>query len=422
MTSNEESGRTTDVLLLNTFDTSGGAARAIHRIHRGLRRTGVNSRMLVRRRDSNDPTVLGSPTRAHTGFAILRKHLDSVPLAIYPNRLDPLFSLAWVPDRIDSRVRSLDPDLVHLCWVNKGYMRLETLRSFDRPIVWTMEDMWPFTGGCHYSGDCGGYRDSCGSCPQLGSGRDWDLSRWVWGRKHRAWNDIDLTVVAPSTWLADRACESSLLGDRRIEVIPNSLDVDRFKPLDQSVARKSWNLPQDPRIVLFGAIDVDDPRKGFHHLRTAVDEFGGFGVDEDIELAVFGSSQPEDEWQFDYRTHYLGYLHDDVSLALAYSAADVMVVPSIEEAFGQTGSEALACGTPVAAFDGTGLSDVVDHRETGYLADPFDPIDLATGIEWIIEDDDRLEALSQRARAKAESNFALDVVAEQYAELYDVVI
>jgi glycosyltransferase involved in cell wall biosynthesis len=314
------------------------------------------------------------------------------------------------------------PDLLHLHWVTGGFLRIETLKKTRRPIVWTLRDMWPFTGGCHYSGDCDRYRTACGACWQLGSHARWDLTGWVWRRKYRAWRAIDLNLVAPSRWMADCARASSLFRDRPIAVIPNGLDTSIFKPLDQGFARLALGIEPNRPVILFGAVNVlRDANKGSEILRNALPIVAQKLDSTNPQLFIFGSSAPENPIDFGIATGYLGHLDDETSMALAYNAADLLVVPSRQESFCQTAAEALACGTPVVAFDVTGLRDVVDHRVNGYLARPYDPEDMAAGIVSVLASDERKET-STRARRKAEQSFDIRIVARRYAELYREIV
>jgi glycosyltransferase involved in cell wall biosynthesis len=398
------------ILLLSDSDIQGGAALGAYRLHQGLRAIGVHSQMLVRDRRTSDATVLAQGTLCGR----LRPHLDQLPLQYYPQRAG-LFSPQWMPDGLASRVAQFQPDVVSINWVANGFVSIETLGLLSRqPLVLTLRDMWALTGGCHYSGDCERYTQSCGQCPQLGSDRDRDLSRWVWQRKARAWRGLALTLVAPSRWMADRVAQSPLLRHCRVEVIPNSLDAQVYQPLPQSLARQQLGLPQSRPLVLFGAIDATtDRRKGYHLLVPAMQQLAQKWPD--VELVVFGATAPIAT--LGIPTHNLGRL-ETAALAQAYAAADVMVVPSLQESFGKTAAEALACGTPVVAFRGTGLVDIVDHQQTGYLAAPFDVADLAAGMAWVLADADRHAQLRQAARTQALQRFALEHQAVQYRDLF----
>jgi len=407
-----------NVLMLNTYDEWGGAAKAALRLSRGLQGAGIASRLLVQGKSGDARDVLGSKDPLVRFAHGVRTHLGTLAPRLYPHKPVNNFSPALLPDTLAGQVAPLAPDLVHLHWLGAGFLRIETLRRFDRPLVWTLHDSWPFTGGCHLPGDCVRYRERCGCCPVLGSRRDRDLSRWVWSRKKRAWRDLDLTLVAPSRWLADCARASSLFGDARIEVIPNGLDLTLFRPIDKRVARDLMGLAQDKNYLLFGAVNsTGDPNKGFGLLLPALQSLSA-QRSGDTELIVFGAPEPAYPPPFGMKAHYLGRLHEEVSLALLYSAADLLVSPSLQENLPNTVMEAMACGTPCVAFRQGGVPELIEHRSTGYLARPLDTRDLAQGIAWTLEDRGRREALSARARLSVERNFALDLVARRYAELY----
>lgn len=409
------------VVQMSTFDTYGGAARAAYRLHKALVSTGADSRMLVQGKCSDDVTV-HKPKRLLDKLRSRVWELDLLPAAVYPRRKRTPWSLAWLNNDVAGRVEDEAPDLVHLHWIGRGYVSISALPKFRRPIVWTLHDSWPFTGGCHIPDNCLKYRDSCGTCPQLGSSMATDLSRWVWRRKKRHWDSLDITAVAPSTWLADRAKSSSLFRDRRVEVIPHGLDHQIFRPHDPQLARQILGLPLDKRIILHGAVTaVSDPNKGYPMLCEAARKMASNGWASKVEVVVFGSSKPSDPPDLHLETTYLGVLQDDVTLALLYSAADVFVAPSKQESFGQTVLEAMACGTPAVAFGGSGISEMIIHGKTGYLAEPYDADDLAAGISWVLEHDDRRE-LSGNARSRVEDSFTSEKAARRYLAMYEEIL
>jgi glycosyltransferase involved in cell wall biosynthesis len=408
------------VLHLSESD-SGGAGRATLRLHEGLQRIGVDSRILVQLKYSDNQAVLAPRTTFGKFCAKLKllEHLDALPLKLYPQRKAGDFSLQWLPDRIASKVAQFAPDVVNLHWVCHGYLAIETIAKFNKPLVWFLTDMWPFTGGCHYSQECSRYQKSCGACPILNSKKKHDLSHWVWQRKAQAWKRLNLTIVTPSTWLAQCAESSSLFQGRQIEVIHPGMDLTKYKPIDRRFARNVLNWPQDKQIVLFTALyPTTDRRKGFHLLQPALHSLSKAGWQENLELRVFGLSQPEYPIDVGLKSEYISRLYDDISLAMMYSAADVTVVPSIQESFGQTASESLACGTPVVAFNATGLQDIVEHQKNGYLAQPYQSEELARGLVWVLENKERYQKLCDRARQKAEQQFSLDMQARRYESLY----
>jgi glycosyltransferase involved in cell wall biosynthesis len=412
------------VCLLSNSDGRGGGYAAAYRLHRGLIEIGIDSTMLVGEKTRGDHTILSPINKLSQVWAKLIPGVSHLPLLLYKRRELTPYSLQWLPDRLAAQVARISPDIINLHWINAGFLQIETLAKFDQPIVWTLHDMWPFTGGCHYSGECDRYTRSCGACPQLGSHRKWDISRWVWQRKAKAWKNLNLTIVTPSRWLADRARESSLFQDLPIEVIPNGVDIQCYKPIDQKIARNLLGLPLDKQIILFGAISATgDRRKGFHLLLTALQKLSQWETWKNkLELVVFGSSEPLDPPDFGFNAHYLGKLGDDISLALVYSAADVFVAPSIQENLPNTVMEALACGTPCVAFEIGGMSDMIDRGENGYLASPFDVEDFAKGIAWVLEDKEKHASLCERARTKVEREFTSEIQASKYCKLYNTIL
>ena len=411
------------VLHLSTHDTSGGAARATYRLHKGLQNIGLQSQMLVQEKHSSDKTVIAPKMRLFQGIAKTKLTFEVLPLKFYTQKPKTTFYTQWLPDRVVSQIAKINPDVINLHWVSAAFMQIETFAKLKRPLVWTLHDMWGFTGGCHVTGECTRYKDSCGACPQLSSNNDNDLSRWVWQRKVKAWKKLDWTLISPSTWLASTAKSSSLFRDSRIEVIPHGLDTSSFRPVNQRIARELLNLPQDKKLIVFGAIEAtSDKNKGFHLLLPALHKLSRSGYSNDWEVVIFGASRPDNPPDLGFKTHYLGHLYDDISLVSVYSAADVMLVPSLQESFGQTASESLACGTPVVAFNSTGLKDIVDHQENGYLAKPYEVEDFAKGIYWILEDKGRLEKLGFYAREKVEREFTLELQARRYYSLFQEII
>jgi len=406
-------------LLLSASDIDGGAARAAYRLHRGLQAVGVASQMLVQAKYSDDGKVLAPQTKLVKGIAKLKPTLDSLPLQLWRDRNRTNYSIQWLPSTISPKTAKLNPDIINLHWVCEGYLQIEAIAKLGKPLVWTLHDMWPFTGGCHYSQDCNRYTKACGACPLLRSDQGWDLSHWIWQRKAKAWRTLDLTIVTPSSWLAECARNSSLFGDLRIETIPYGLDTQKYKPIDRHVAREILNLPQDKYLVLFGAMNAtSDPRKGFHLLQLALKRVSNVEWQGKIELVIFGSSEPTIQSDVCFKSHYLGKLSDDVSLALVYAAADVFVAPSRQDNLPNTVMEALACGTPSVAFNIGGMPDMIEHQQNGYLAQPFETEDLAQGIAWVLEDRERHQKLCDRAREKVEQEFTQDLQARRYLSLF----
>ena len=448
------------VLMLNTHDIAGGAARATFRLREALLRGGVDARMLVAYKMCDADTVItpggGIFDRA---LRVVRAEFDRLPVRKYKRTMNGRWG-PFSPARVRNRklvgaINAINPDIVHLCWICGGMIAIEDLAEIKAPIVWRLPDMWAFTGGCHYAADleltggnaggndghyaeydgiggnndsgcgndsgamCDKYVGGCYRCGVLGSNKDRDLSYRVFERKRRAFAKIPgMTVIGVSKWLAECAEKSALFGDRKVVCLPNPVDTNIFKPVDKHVSRLLWNLPVDKKLVLFGAAwAASTPYKGYDLLLESLKKISS----ANIECVVFGAGEPKDKPDLPHKIRYVGHLNDNVSLASLYGACDVMVVPSRREAFGQTASESLACGTPVVAFGIGGLPDIVDHEVNGYLARPFDTGDLAKGIDWVLGNGD-YEKLSENARAKAVREFDYGVVAEKYIGVYRKVL
>jgi glycosyltransferase involved in cell wall biosynthesis len=409
-----------NVLHLSTSDIEGGAARAAYRLHQGLLGFGVRSQMHVQCKCGNDPLVTGSDTRLGRFAAKLFYLVDSLPVILSRRRRGATFSPAIFPDRLARHTTRIAPDIVHLHWIAGGFMKIETLSQFDKPIVWTLHDMWPFTGGCHFAGECSRYSGSCGCCPELDSSVESDLSRRIWRRKAQAWRDLPLAILTPSRWMAECATASSLFLKADIRVIPNGIDTTLFHPLNRLTARKILGLPQNKRLILFGAMSpTADPRKGFQHLLSAVKDLAKSGWGENTELLVYGANKPQNKPDFGMNASYMGHVSDEKTMVLLNAAADVCVAPSIQDNLPNTVMEALACGTPVVAFRIGGLLDMIDHGETGWLAHPFDHRDLAKGIVHVIEDAARREVMGRLAREKVIRDYAESIVARRHMDLYE---
>jgi glycosyltransferase involved in cell wall biosynthesis len=405
-------------LLLNTYDAQGGAGIATYRIHRALWSIGIETRLMVQS-SKRDVVGVDGPVGWQRLSARLRPHIDNIPNRFFRKSKPEHFSVAWLPGDVLARIEKINPDLVHLFWVNNGFIRLENLGRISQPSVWTLHDMWPFTGGCHYDDACGRFTEHCGRCPSIYSESNHDISHHTFKRKLNAWKNWDVTIVATSDWLAKEARSSTLFRDRDIRVIPNAIDIDTYKPISKSIARSIFNLPSNKRIVMFSAFSATShPRKGGHLLMTAVEQIARTNAAADIELIVVGASAPKQPKDFGIPVHYMGNFDDEISQVVLYSAADVLVAPSMQENLSNTVMEALACGTPVVAFQIGGMPDMVEHQANGYLAQAFDSNDLAQGILWVLDTDDRLEKLSARARASVVETFSFPLIAGRYDALY----
>lgn len=407
------------VFTLNLSDSVGGAAKAAYRIHQAVRGLGVDSSLVVYRKTLHDPHIIGPKNNFEMLFDRFRSGIGVLVARLMRTRNSDYHSPAIFPTSWSQKLNLSHTDVVHLHWIHGEMMSVSDLGSIEKPLVWTLHDMWAFSGAEHYSENLRwkeGYKQS--NRPQDEAG--FDLNRWTWLRKQKAWK-TPIQIVTPSQWLASCVKDSTLMRDWPVEVIPNPIDVDQWTPVDKKIAREKLGLPQDVPLILFGAIGgAADPRKGFDLLQEALQKLSG--KINGLELVVFGQAAPVQPVDLGFPVHYLGHLASEVEMQMAYSAADALIAPSRQEVFGQTASEAHACGCPALAFEGTGLADVIEHQKTGYLVKEGDVQDLANGITWILESVSQSNALNLAARKRAVDKFSYPVVAQQYKDIYSKVM
>jgi glycosyltransferase involved in cell wall biosynthesis len=403
------------VLQANTSDIEGGAARAAYRIHHALLRHGIDSRMIVNNATAGDWTVEGPQGKVAKAVSKVRGPIAGLLTKSLKTGNPIIHSPAIMPSRWSERLNASDADVIHLHWINGEMMSIADIGNIKTPVVWTLHDMWAFCGAEHYTADYRwreGY--TANNRPSYEAG--FDLNRWTAARKLKQWKR-PMHIVTPSRWLADCAKQSVLMRNWPITVIPNAIDTDVWQPVDKALARQLLHLPPDIPLLLFGAMGgAQDPRKGFDLLQAALNHLRG--QLPGLELAVFGQLAPKAPVDMGFPVHYTGHLHDEVSLRLLYSAADAMVIPSRQDNLPNTGIEAHACGTPVVAFDSCGLPDIVEHKITGYLAKAFDPVDLAKGLHWVLDDATRRAMLGHIARQKAIALWAYEAVISKYVHIY----
>jgi glycosyltransferase involved in cell wall biosynthesis len=411
------------ILTLNTHDSKGGAARAAYNLHLGLKVLGLDSKMLVATKATSDSNVIGPSNRTAKMKSQIAPHLDNIPKGYLASTNENLHSPAWFSSINTNIINKINPDIIHLHWVQGGFLSVSNVGKLNKPIVWTLHDMWAFSGAEHYSDGSIRYKDgyNLNNRPEVETG--FDLNRWTWKRKIKAWGRIkNLTVVAPSKWMARCAAESVLFKDRRIEVIPVGLDHNLYRPRNKQTVREILGMPLGKKIILIGAMNfLKDKRKGGHYLKKAFELLVKAGCDEKYEVYVLGTTAPLIDQKFGFKTNYYGTNRDDLSLALLYSAADVFVAPSIQENFSATVFESLSCGTPVVAFDIGGMPDMITHKHNGYLAKPYLVDDLAAGIKWVLENTS-WSNLSINARKFIENECTLKIQAKRYKRIYDSII
>ncbi len=426
----------TKILLISTSDIGGGAAIACMRAAKALQNNPVlEVKLLVQEKKSDLAWVVPvAQTYWQKKMAFFRFVWERLRFWQYAKDKSVRFAFSPANTGIDISQHPLvqEADLLHLHWVHFGFLSLksiEQLTQLGKPIVWTLQDMWSFTGGCHYVGYCKGYQKTCGNCPMLKNPSLQDLSHQVWKKKEDIYKNFPFIITPTSQWLAGEATQSSLFRTKHIEAIPAPIDTTLFCPsLDKKSHRQALNLSADSFVILFGAANISDERKGFKYLRTALAQFADTlspTQRQKINLLVFGKFKTETLSDLPFTVINFGKMNL-TALVQVYQSANAFVMPSLEDNLPNTVLEALACATPVVAFLTGGIPEMVMHQENGYLADYQSADDLTQGIAWLYEihqnDTVTYEALCQTARKTILENFSEEVINERYTGFYQALL
>lgn len=330
------------------------------------------------------------------------------------------FSLANTGVSISNHSLIQSADIIHIHWTQQGFLSLKELKNLQRlgkPVIWTLHDMWAFTGGCHYSEGCLKYKNECGKCPMLKDPKIKDLSSKVWNRKKNAYQNIHF--ITCSKWLAGVAKSSSLLFNSSISPIANPIDTEIFKPLSTTYNVK--NISTNKKLILFGAMNLQDERKGYRYfleslliIKSKYPE-----LSKDIELLTFGKAKKGEENNLPFKINYCGFLSDPNEIAKVYGMASAFVLPSLEDNLPNTVMESMACGTPVIAFKAGGIPEMVLHEKNGYLSEYKSAQDLAEGINWVLENPERYKAITEEARKYVLTNYTFEIIGKKHQHYYE---
>ncbi len=409
------------VLIVNTAERTGGAAIAANRLLHALNHNGAEAQMLVRDRKTDAADVSSIPR----SWRLKANFLWERGVIWLNNGLSKrgIFQvdIANAGTDITTMREFHQADVIHLHWVNQGFLslkQLERIFASGKPVVITMHDQWYFTGICHYSGMCDKYRTRCEKCPML-KGPGIDLAQQVFDRKQAIYNGRNVTFVGCSRWIADLARQSHLTLGHNVTNVPNAIDTDVFTPMDKLAARTRFNLPTDKKLILFGAQRITDERKGFSYLVEACEHIfkhhptlpGNLGV------VVLGGDADSVKSALPLPVYPVNYLSNETEIAQLYNAVDLFVTPSLQDNLPNTIVEAMACGTPCVGFNVGGIPEMINHKQDGYVADYCDSIDFAQGISWCLQET-RLPALCGAARATALATYSEPAVAARYQALY----
>ena len=380
------------VLLVSTSDICGGGAIAAFRLMEALNNNGVKAKMLVRDKLSSSVTVAQVGTR-------IPKVLERGQIMAH------MKGKLWQADTADFGINITktdeykEADIIHLHWINQGMISLSCLKKMikdGKKIVWTLHDEWPYLGICHYRGDC--QETECKNCPLLPG----NIARKHYLCKQEIYKNSNITFVGCSQWITNRAKQA--MPKAKVVHINNCVPHNIFQSIDQQEARKRLNLPLDKKILLFCSHNINDERKGYSYLLHAIEQ-----LRNNSQFSILNSQ---------LQTVCIGkggrYISSPEEMALMYSAADVFVIPSLQDNLPNTIAEAMSCGTPCVGFNVGGIPEMIEHQVNGYVAKYKDVADLTEGIQYVLTHDMREAALHKAASAYGETH-----VAQKYINVYE---
>ena len=412
------------ILIINTSERMGGPAVAAGRLMEALKNNGIKAKMLVRDKQTDQITVVGlRRTWLHVWKFVWERLCIWKANRFKKNHLFAV-DIANTGTDITGLPEFLQADVIHLHWINQGMLSLSNIRRIlesGKPVVWTMHDMWPCTGICHYAKDCRSYEQACGHCPLLYKGGSrHDLSYRVFRQKQALYRTAPITFVACSHWLEQQARRSALLQGEAVVSIPNPINTNLFKPHDKQEARAKCQLPGGLKLILFGSVKITDERKGMRYLVEACKLLLAQQPEwkDKLGVVVFGQQSEQLQSLLPIRVYPMKYVHNEHELVDIYNAVDLFALPSLQENLPNMVMEAMACGVPCVGFNTGGIPEMIDHLHNGYVARYCSAEDFANGIKWILDESGYGE-LAEQARLKAVANYSESSVAKKYTDIYN---
>ena len=415
------------VLILNTSEKTGGAAMAANRLMDALNNNGVKAKMLVRDKETDHISVVGLRQSVLQQWRFIWERFVIFCNLHFSRKYLFDIDIANVGTDITKLREFKEADIIHLHWINQGFLSLNVIRKIldsGKPVVWTMHDIWPVTGICHLAMDCRRYITCCSNCRLLpGGGGDDDLSNKVWKKKKKIFDRFDVSFVACSKWLASEASKSALLSGHPVTSIPNPIDTKVYCPGDRELAANAMQIPTDKKVVLFVSQRATNPNKGMDYLVEACNVLleKHPEMKDDTVVAILGGHSEDVVGKIPFKAFSLGYVNDTRRIVDIYRSVDLFVLPSLSENLPNTIMEAMACGVPSVGFRVGGIPEMIDHMKTGYVAKYRDATDFAEGIYWTLnvanKENVRMECLK-----KVAANYSQHSVALKYIEVYNQVL
>lgn len=400
------------IVLLSYHNQNGGAGIACGRLQVALQKAGHEVHWIVQEKSGNDQSI----SLTNTWLKKILSWMDFIfeRLYFFPNEKDKsirfLFNPGIFGHDISQNAYIKQADIIHMHWINFGFLSIQNIKqllALGKPVVWTLHDMWAFTGGCHHSGTCDHYTIACGNCHFLNTPKASDVSYDLWSKKMHAFDHKNLHIITCSAWLKNRAAHSSILKHRSITAIPNAINTTDFKP--NASAKEIAGLDPLKTYILFVAMRINAPKKGFEYLKKALEIYAKSNPSAEVLIVGNANEIPN----LALKSHHVGHIAHPQDMIKYYQAADVFITPSLEENLPNTIMEALACGTPCVGFQVGGIPEMIDHKINGFIADFQDADQLAEGIAWCVQAKPR-----DAARSKALGMYDEAIIAAQHVKLY----
>ena len=408
------------ILHINYHQNQGGASVASNRLVEALNQNNINSKLLVNEKINENKDILSQ----FQNFYGLYFHKIKKLLSIYIKRIlgaKDIYkdSISIFPSNLHKKINQSKFDIINLHWICNEMIAIKEIKKINQPIVWTLVDMWPFTGSTHYT-ENNFYKFSN---KKFDEKKIFNIQNWVLNRKIKYFNK-DIVIVCISKWLEKLARESHIFKNNKIYTIPCTIDVGYWKPINKNLAKETLGFKANKKYFLFSAFNgIKDKRKGFDIMIKALAKLN---IDKKkFTVIILGNAdnlvELNKSYKFDFKIFNQNFNNDKNLLKTIYSACDILIMPSRLEAFGQVALEAGSCALPCVSFKNTGVEDIINHNDDGYLADYLDIEDLTKGINLLNEESVNIK-MSKNIRNKIIKEFSYENISKKYKDIYETLI
>jgi len=403
------------IVHINYSDLQGGASIACYRLHSSLLNQKIDSNLVVAKKISQNDKVFTFKNKSTQIYYNIKKNISKIFAKLIEIITKNNYSFSFFRSKLSEEIKHLNPSIINLHWICNETISFKELRELKRPVIWTLCDMWPFLGAEH--NDFSLHESNYWNDMEILNSRRFNINNVALKKKVKELN-FQIEIVAISSWLAEKAKKSILFKGKKIQVIPCCLNFDEWTPENKKNVRNKLGLDLKKKIILFvSSGNTIDKKKGFKILLNALNNIENTS---NYHLIILGKlhKNHKENMRVNYTEYNNFFFGESNSLKEIYSAVDIIVVPSLVEAFGQVSLEAAACNVPTLAFKNTGLTEIIIHKKNGYLANYNDVKDLEIGLKWCLNDNN-YNYISSNARILAKKKFSYEVVSQKYLDLYE---